>query len=121
MFVLSNNNIVTISRGDTGISSVYINIGTEYAPKRYILHEDDKLYLGVMEPNQSFENAIIKKIYTKDNLDDDGDVIVIFTAEDTENLEPGLYYYQIKLVRNNIEARNIVDTIRPNTKFYIVD
>ena len=122
MFRIDSNNIVTISRGDTGLFTIFINQGTEFAPERYILQKDDKLYLGVMEPNQLFEDAIIKKVFDSTNVDDDGDVIVELQSKDTEHLLSGLYYYQLKLEKVEEETSAVtIDTIRPNTRFYIID
>ena len=90
--------------------------------KRYTLKEGDVLFFGLMEPNQHFENAIIKKELHYDDYDVEGGMLkVVFDPEDTIELVPGTYYYQIKLLRKDIDDEIIVDTVVQKTKFIIVD
>lgn len=69
-----NNNIITINRGDTFIFPLYINNGSNISPNNLELTDKMTLYVGVMEPNQPFENAIIKKRYVKDDEKEIGDL-----------------------------------------------
>ena len=127
MFNIAKNGIITITRGDSAETSLYINIGTELEPSITKLGDNDKVYLGVMEPNQLFEDAIIKKVYIdKDHLYDDKKypyLPISFDCEDTENLLPGVYYYSIKLYRpgDGLTTKDRIDTIVPKRKFIIVD
>ena len=126
MFDIAKNGIITITRGDSAETSLYINIGTELEPLITKLGDNDKVYLGVMEPNQLFEDAIIKKVYTKDDHKDEDDpeaLTISFDCEDTENLLPGVYYYSIKLYRpgDGLTTKDRIDTIVPKRKFIIVD
>ena len=124
MFNIAKNGIITITRGDSAETSLYINIGTELEPLITKLGDNDKVYLGVMEPNQLFEDAIIKKVYTKDDHKDEDEALTIsFDCEDTENLLPGVYYYSIKLYRpgDGLTTKDRIDTIVPKKKFIIVD
>ena len=131
MFNIAKNGIITITRGDSAETSLYINIGTELKPIPGILGDNDQVYLGIMEPNQLFEDAIIKKVYTKDDHKDEDDpeaLTISFDCEDTENLLPGVYYYSIKLYRrgnndpeNGPITKDCIDTIVPKRKFIIVD
>lgn len=126
MFNIAKNGIITITRGDSAETSLYINIGTELEPLITKLGENDKIYLGVMEPNQLFEDALLKKVYTHEDHTDKDDPYALnisFDCEDTENLLPGVYYYSIKLYRpgNGLTTKDHVDTIVPKRKFIIVD
>lgn len=123
MFEISRNGIVTLSRGDSFEFSVFINLGTLLEPVQYFLEEGDKLYFALMEPNHPFEAALIRKVYTKDDMDESGNVIMKFVPEDTEYLLPGTYYYMVKLLRPAKESgeSDKVDTIISKTKFAIVD
>lgn len=126
MFNIAKNGIITITRGDSAETSLYINIGTELEPLITKLGENDRIYLGVMEPNQLFEDAILKKVYTHEDHADKDDPYALnisFDCEDTENLLPGVYYYSIKLYRpgNGLTTKDRVDTIVPKRKFIIVD
>jgi hypothetical protein len=114
-----NVNEFTMIRGDSFSYSIKINSGTPLYPIIYNLSENDKLYVGIMEPNQSFENAIIKKVYNNNSeKDEEGNILLLLSPEDTEYLTTGLYYIQIKLKyeEDNIEK---ISTILNPTKFYI--
>ena len=70
MFEVDTNNIVAVTRGDTFKAPLFINKGTDLKPIRYVLNDKDELYLGVMQTNQYFEDAILKKKFTNKNLDE---------------------------------------------------
>jgi len=123
MAYMAKNNIIMINRGDT--YSFDLNIADDASPDgRYILKEDDVLYFGVMEPNQLFEDALIKKRFTKEDCDDAGNFIIKLNPADTIDLYPGVYYYAIKLhhlVNNEEEYIDEVVTVIKKTKFIICD
>jgi len=130
MFNISNNQIVTMNRGDTANMYIYINIGTEMAPVWYPLQQFDKVIFALMEPNQDFEDAILKRVYTKDDMIYDPEkgytipyVILHLASGDTENLLAGVYYYSIKLLRyaGEEEEEYVVDTMVPRKKFILID
>lgn len=122
MFDISSNGIIRLSRGDSFSLDIFVNIGTQLNPVQYVLGEGDRLYFALMEPNQPFEYALIRKEFTSDDNDEDGYVIMKFTPEMTEFLVPGIYYYMVKLVRPGEESgEELVDTIISKTKFFIID
>ena len=90
MFYLYRNGFISINRGDTFEVPLFINNGTCFDPVRFYLnqHPNALVYMGVMEPNQRFEEAINKC----------GDLIVKFKSTDTEYLLPGKYYYEVKVL-----------------------
>lgn len=96
MFNISKDNIVTMSRGDSWSAPIFLNKGTAVNPIRRVITKDESIYLGIMEPNQPFEKAIVKKVYTIRDLNANNDVVVHIDPEDTECLIPGKYFYQIK-------------------------
>lgn len=118
MFSVADNNIITITRGDTASTAIYINSGTNLDPEKYILTSDDVVYIGIMEFGQMFEDAIVKYRLTSENLNDDNNVVWEIKSTDTEYLEEGKYFYEIKLTRSNGE---LVDTIVSKTEFFIQD
>ena len=120
MLEINNDGLISMSRGDSVKLPLFINSGSDLCPVRYVLKDTDKLYLGILEPNHSWENAILRKIYTKDNLNADGDVIIKLEPEDTEYLSEGIYYYQIKLLQVDENNNEIVTTIIPSTKLYLI-
>lgn len=130
MFNIANNGIITITRGDTFTTSIFINLGTELDPKQCVLGEDDRVFFAVCEPNQRFENAIIKKVLTREDLDKNNNVIIDFKHDDTQYLLPGVYYYQVKCYfpTGPIDPETgeragdpEVHTIIPKTKFIIIE
>jgi len=116
MFTINPEGIITASRGDTFEAPLFINAGSKLEPKKYFITTNDEIYIGVMEANQLFENAIIRKKYTYEDINKDGVIIVKFNPEDTIYLQPGKYYYQIKLKSNTT-----VNTITPKQLFYIIE
>lgn len=126
MIDLSRNGIIEVNRGDSFELPLFINQGTDITPIRYNMkNSNSEVYVGVMEPNQPFERAVIRKKYTKDDVNENGDIIVKFSSNDTVCLLPGKYYYQIKIklynnYDNNKDDCNI-NTIVPMTQFIIVE
>ena len=96
MLEITKNGIIRVNRGDNFELPIIINIGTQLLPIDYKFSENDILYLGIMEPNQLFEEAILKKKLTHADVDSEGNMIAKFEPNDTVCLIPGLYYYQIK-------------------------
>ena len=120
MASISKNGIITMNAGDYFKYPLFINAGSVMEPLRYILENDDKVLFSIMEPNQPFEHGILRKIYTKENLNVWGDVEVEFDSTDTENLLPGTYYYEVKLLINK-DNKTCVSTVVPKKKFYVME
>lgn len=118
MFSVADNNVITITRGDTATTAIYINQGTNLDPEQYVLQSGDVIYIGVMEYGQLFEDAIIKYRLDESDLNDAGNAVWKIKATDTEYLDEGKYFYEIKLARDNGE---LVDTIVSKTELYIQD
>lgn len=117
---ISANQIVTLNKGDTFVAPLFINIGTKVLPIRYPLTNGDTIYVAIMEAHQPFECAIIRKKYTKDDINEHGDVILRLESKDTENLLPGTYYYQVKLEHVFEDKSNFVETIVPKRKLFLI-
>lgn len=115
------NNVITLTRGDSGVARIFINAGTKLEPLKYILQETDVLYFGVMECNSNFEHGLIKKLYYSKDLDDKNNLYVYFLPEDTLNVVPGKYFYEIKLKRKLGSSDFLVDTVVDKTEFWVVD
>ena len=120
MFNISSNGIVTVNRGDSFELPLILNIGSSINHQPYIPTEDDTVYVGIMEPNQPFETALIRKVATLKDVDKQGHVVVRFWPEDTGCVLPGKYYYQVKLRTFDADAKRYdVETIIDKTLFYI--
>lgn len=123
MFSIAFNGIITVNRGDSFSFPLTINFGSSLNPDTYVLGIRDKVYFAIMEPNQPFETAIIKKVFTSADLNDDNTIQIKFSPKDTEYVLPGKYYYQIKLQRFNSSDPDDydVDTIIDKTQFFILE
>lgn len=121
MFDISKNKIITVNRGDSFEFNLMVNQGTVLNEVAYTMAENDKVYFALMEPNQKFEDALIVKIYTKEDQWSNGEITVHFDASDTENLHPGLYYYQVKLRTITENSDDEVTTVIGKTKFILLD
>ena len=102
MLRISNDGIITLSRGDNCEMPLFINMGTDLEPLRYDLRKDENkdtiIYFSLMQPNQYFENGCLRKMYSSKNwnINEYGDLIVSFTPKDTMYLMPGKYFYEVK-------------------------
>ena len=120
-------NIIKMNRGDTYEFNLTIDDeGSESG--KYVLQGNDTVYFGLMEPNSAFEQSLVKKIYTEEDRDKDGNIFITIEPEDTEHLLPGVYYYSVKLeVDHEIgdgetrESIHKVITVINKTKFIILD
>ena len=124
MFDISKEGNIQLIRGDTLSLVLFINQGNELVPSRYILGDNDEVYFALMEPNQLFENAILKKVFTKETSEftEDGDLIITLDPSDTENLLEGQYIYTIKLRTTNLDTnREEVRTVVTEHQFSIMN
>lgn len=89
---------IYITRGDNGEFSLCLEVGNNMDSVEHTLKEGDNLYLGIEEPNQPFENAVVKKVINLSNslLDKNKNLIVTLEPDDTICLMPGTYFYEIK-------------------------
>lgn len=115
-----NNQVIQLNRGDDIDIVLQVNTGTALKPIPCVLEDGEALYLGVMAPNQRWEEAIIRKKLTSENCDKNGNVFIHFDSADTENVCPGTYYYMVKIyVKDRIEDKYNINTIVNKTKFII--
>ena len=123
MFNLAYNGIITVNRGDSFTLPLTLNHGTNLEPIQYRMDEQSFVYFGVMEPNEPFENALIRKKYTIDDVDENGNILIRFRPQDTQCVLPGRYYYQVKLQRFYSEDPEDydVDTVIDKTQFFILE
>ena len=118
---MNNLGIIELMRGDSFSSPIVINIGSKLYPNYYKLQGTDKLYFGLMEPNQAFEDAVMKKRFTiADPTDSEGNTLLVINPKDTEKLLVGKYYYMIKLVVTDAFGNEQVRTVVPPTLFWLL-
>ena len=125
MMRIAPNYIITMNRGDTAVIPLELNLGSAAYPEYYELKDGDFVYFALLEANQKWENAILKKTLSLEDYDSQLHIVNIrFEPEDTEYLLPGNYYYQIKLFRsadNTEDKFDHVDTIIDRTRFTILN
>lgn len=134
MFNIAFNGIITVTRGDSFKFPLTINFGSNLEPNTYGLKEHDKVYFAVMEPNQPFECALIRKVFTLKDVNENQEIEISFKPKDTVHVLPGKYYYQIKLQRfhkkldyagNELDEWDFddydVDTVVDKTQFFIME
>ena len=124
-------NIVSMNRGDT--YTLYVDAFLDvYQDEEYTLTDNDAIYFGLMDPNQHFEDALVRKKLTAADLEDpQGPFPITLEPEDTVDLMPGRYYYMVKLKQDHIEHYDdptmpdehiqSVTTIIDKSKFVIYD
>ena len=125
---MSLNNIVIMNRGDTYSFDLTIN-DENSIDGLYHLQGDDTVYFGLMLPHQPFEVAIVRKRFTAEDVDDFGNIVISLESSDTLDLNPGVYYYAVKLHMDHKEAYadgtsfdvDEVVTVINKTKFVICD
>jgi len=127
-----SNTILMMNRGDRFSFNMTI-YDESRATGVYELKPDDILYFALLNPHDRFEDAIILRGYTYEdaNIIDtkEGPIHVfkiILEREDTINLEPGVYYYTLKLQKGTKtgqeslkETAANLSTIIGRTKFII--
>jgi hypothetical protein len=118
--MISSNGIINLMRGDSFTTPIYINLGSKLSPNMYKLKPGDSLYFGLMEPNQAFEDAILKKKFDFTSpADEEGNTLLTIKPTDTEKLLVGKYYYMIKFRTTDIFNQEMVRTIVPPTLFWL--
>ena len=127
---MERNNIIMLNRGDTYEFDLTISDDNS-ADGRYHIQGDDTIYFGIMDPHQPFEDALVKKKFTVDDTDGNGNLTIVIEPEDPLELIPGTYYYSVKihLQHENIhpETNEVlgyvdkVNTVINKTKLFLND
>lgn len=127
-----SNTILKMNRGDH--FSFNISIEDDTQPSGiYDLQPNDILYFALLNPHERFEDAIILRGYTYSDavkaMTTSGPIHIFnieLSREDTINLNPGVYYYTLKLQKNAVspelglgEVGAVLDTVIERTKFII--
>lgn len=120
MHCLFEETYFTMIRGDTFELPLEIKESDDsLATGIYKLKDDDIIYVAILEPNQSFENALIRKTITnKDKTDGRGNPVFVLEPLDTEYLLNGKYFIMIKLSYKE-EMMTKIKTILPMREFFI--
>ena len=120
LWIPNKCSIINMFRGDSLYIPLDIRNGSVMNYEQYNLTDNDTIYFGLMEPNQKFEDAILKKVLTISDIDNDGNLIVKLEPIDTVDLLPGKYYYSIKLKQNSDNSYDVY-TLLKETEFWILN
>ena len=112
MFDVTDDQMVFLTKGDTCAFTLVLLVGSNMCPYRYRIKPNEQLLLGISEPNSSFEDAILKKVYTYDDINENGDVIITLNHNDTKCLKEQTYFYSIKLLTEDGDVETVVDKKR---------
>ncbi len=119
MFCKVKKNIFTIDRGDTFEFPLDIYEGSDFTCSKYYLKPGDNIYVAILQPHESFENAIIrKKLDINSDTDENGNPLFILESLDTEYLLVGKYFITAKL-EQTFGSRTVISTILPMKEFFI--
>lgn len=116
-YIIEKNFVITINRGDYLEKEFVFTTGPFLEEKPLVVNEGDIIFFGLMDPNQHFEHALIKKEFGKKDITEDGEFTLILESEETLDLVPGIYYYSIKLLTSDSKIKTLI----PKTKFIILD
>lgn len=119
--IKESNNIINIIKGDYCKFPITLFKGRFPTRQKMVLENDDKAYFGIFDSNVSFDQAIIKKVLTKDNMDEYDNLWVTLLPEDTVNLAVGTYYYEVKALYKDEDNVEHIDTAVQRTKFIVLD
>ena len=121
MYSGKKNNVVTITKGDYSIIPVELVISTYPEYYTLTLDEGDIVYFDIMTSSKGFVKAILKKAFTLSDVTPDGFINVKILPEDTLSLEPGVYYYSVKVLYKLGDNDVRISTLVDKTKFIIND
>lgn len=123
MVEISNNGIISLNRGDSFEFPLFMNQGNKLYPIRYSLLKDVNLanvYFSITLPGQEFQNGLIRKAYSsRSPHNENGDIIINLTPQETMCLMPGKYFYSIKIVYNDRNMEQKIATIVPERIFIV--
>ena len=117
MYHIYKNNVISMVRGDYLETNIELVKGRFPFQKKISIGEGDTIYFALMHDHEPFERSILKIEYTKEDINENGDLMLVIEPEDTIGLFPGVYYYEVKLLTEDSK----IHTIIPKSKFIIED
>lgn len=104
MLEISLSGNIKINKGDVFKVPLFIDCSDDiFTSIRLPFKEGDEIYFYIIEPNTSLRLPLLKQTYTKDDINENGDIVLNFTEKDTDWIIPGVYYYEIKLKKASNE------------------
>lgn len=112
-----------MNRGDTLHLGIMVPEG--YDCMNFEIHElqpRERLYVSITKPHQRFEDGMVRKILTVDDVDMFGVPYLDLDSKDTEFFEEGRYYIEVKLAEYDEDGttERKVWTVIPKTIFDVI-
>ena len=84
MLSVDNSGNITVNRGDTFKLPLFIDCNKDiFNSVRFPLKEGDKIFFFLIEPNTFIKHYLLKQIYTKEDVNENGDIMLKFINQDT--------------------------------------
>lgn len=116
-YIIDKNKVLSMVRGDSASFPFKFTEGKFPNETPLIVGSNDIIFFGLMDPNQNFEHALLKKEYSSKDFDSDGNFILSLDPDDTIELMEGTYFYSIKLLTEDANIKTLVQ----NTRFNIIN
>lgn len=121
MIKIAPNGIIEVTRGDTFTLPLSLNVGTPLSPEYFSVENGDILRLRIYQANSKWEDYILSKTGTLDNVSEDKQTITFrFDSDDTLHINSGLYFYELKIFYTR-DDYDYIETIIPRRKIYILN
>lgn len=116
MFDIDMNGKITITKGDSGESELFLNCGTVENPVMYELLDTDEIHFYAYPKASNYlKDSFIHKVFKKADVTAEGLVAIKFHPGDTSIVKPGEYLYRVRLIKDI----NTIDTIIDENTFVI--
>ena len=84
MLDIDRSGNITVNRGDTFNVPLFIDCNKNiFYSVRFPLKEGDKIFFFLVEPNASIRHYLLKQTYTKEDVNENGDIMLKFLNQDT--------------------------------------
>lgn len=126
MLCVYKNGNIEVNKGDDFELRLFIDDSNDLLVKdRFPLEDNDSIIFWVFYPNGNNFNPILKLMLTRQNEDDEGNLVINFTHDLFDRLSKTTYYYQIQFIREiqDLETnatKTISQWITERRKFVIV-
>ena len=121
MLAIDCDGNIKVNKGDTFKVPLFIDISKDiFKSIRLPLRSTDKIIFNLLMGNNCFCCPLIHKEFTLANTNENQDIIISFEHDDTACFSPGIYYYEIKFIRQIENEEDKIITIVPRRKFTII-
>lgn len=123
MLQVSPRGLIAVNRGDTFTLELSLNVGTPLNILNFDMREGDVAYLRLFRSNEPWEEYMLSKEATVEDVEiinDEKFIHFKFIHEDTNYLTADCYFYELKMFFSRND-NDYVETIIPRNKFIITN